>query len=137
MTLETQQTRAVCDGEKKPVRRRPPNALERLEDRMDRARKTLRPTRVSGVVSGVSSSHYEVTGLSRFLKLGEFVEIETEGRLQMGEVVRIDSSSSMLKPFDSHCEAGIARTASLCGRMISGKDASSTRSARQSTAGVP
>ena len=117
MTLETQQTRAVCDGEKKPVRRRPPNALERLEDRMDRARKTLRPTRVSGVVSGVSSSHYEVTGLSRFLKLGEFVEIETEGRLQMGEVVRIDSSSSMLKPFDSHCEAGVGALAHRADRF--------------------
>ena len=112
MTIEAEARRAIEDCGRRVVRLpRPPNALERLEERMDRARKTLRPTRISGVVSGVSPSHYEVTGLSRFLKLGEFVEIETEGRLQMGEVVRIEAGSAMLKPFDSHCEAGIGALA--------------------------
>ena len=101
-----------ADPGKRTVRwSRRPNALERLEERMDQARKTLRATRVSGVVSGVSPSHYEVAGLSRFLKLGEFVGIENEGRLQMAEVVRIDAASAMLKPFDSHCEAGIGALA--------------------------
>jgi len=90
---------------------RPPNALKRLDDRLTQARKTLPLTHVSGLVTEVAPSHYRVSGLSRFLKLGECVAVDTGERLQMSEVVRIGMSYATLKPFDSHCEGGIGARA--------------------------
>ena len=37
-------------------------------------------------------SHYRVAGLSRFLKLGECVGVDVGGRVQIGEVVKIDDA---------------------------------------------
>ncbi len=56
-------------------------------------------------------SHYRVAGLSRFLKLGECVGVDVGGRVQIGEVVRIDDASATLKPFDARCEAAIGSRA--------------------------
>ena len=67
--------------------------------------------RVGGVVTEVAMSHYRVAGLSRFLKLGECVSLDVEGRAQIGEVVRIDGGNVTLKPFDSRCDAGIGTRA--------------------------
>jgi flagellum-specific ATP synthase len=92
-------------------RPKPLNALERLDDRLAHARKTLGLTRASGVVAEVASSHYRIAGLSRFLKLGQCVAVDAGDRLQMGEVVRIDDAYATLKPFDSQCEAGIGALA--------------------------
>lgn len=90
---------------------RPPNALERLDDKLAHARKTLGLTRASGAVTEVATSHYKIAGLSRFLRLGQCVAVETGDRAQMCEVVRIDDAYAMLKPFDSHCEAGVGARA--------------------------
>jgi len=84
-----------------------PNALERLDDKLAHASKRIGLTRASGVVTEVAISHYRVAGLSRFLKLGECLTVDTGDRLQMGEVVRVDDAYATLKPFDSHLEAGI------------------------------
>ena len=56
-------------------------------------------------------SHYRVAGLSRFLKLGECVSVDVGGRVQIGEVVKIDDASATLKPFDARCDAAIGARA--------------------------
>jgi flagellum-specific ATP synthase len=87
------------------------NALDQLEAGLTWSRKHLEPVRVGGVVTEVAMSHYRVAGLSRFLKLGECVSLDIEGRAQIGEVVRIEGGNVTLKPFDSRCDAGIGTRA--------------------------
>jgi flagellum-specific ATP synthase len=48
-----------------------------------------------------------VAGLSPFVKLGECVEMDTEGRPQLGEVVRIDAGGVVVKSFENALRAGL------------------------------
>ena len=86
-------------------------ALERLEQRVAWGLRNLPLARVSGPVVEVSTSHYRVAGLSRFLKLGECVGVHVGDRVQIGEVVRIDDASATLKPFDARSDAAIGARA--------------------------
>lgn len=85
--------------------------LERLERRVAWGVRNLLAARVSGAVVEISTSHYRVAGLSRFLKLGECVAVNVGDRIQIGEVVRIDDASATLKPFDAHSDAAIGARA--------------------------
>jgi flagellum-specific ATP synthase len=67
--------------------------------------------RVSGAITEVAVSHYRVAGLSRFLRLGECVSVNVGDRVQIGEVVRIDDTSAILKPFDARCDLAIGARA--------------------------
>jgi len=86
-------------------------ALERLERRVAWGLRNLQAARVSGMVTEVSMSHYRVAGLSRFLRLGECVGVDVGGRVQVGEVVKIEDGSATLKPFDARCDAAIGSRA--------------------------
>jgi flagellum-specific ATP synthase len=86
-------------------------ALERLERRIAWGLSNLQATRVSGLVTEVSMSHYRVAGLSRFLRLGGSVCVDVGDRVQIGEVVKIDDGSTTLKPFDARCDAAIGARA--------------------------
>jgi hypothetical protein len=85
--------------------------LERLEQQVAQGLRTLPTARVSGSVVEVSTSHYRVAGLSRFLKLGECVGVDVGDRVEIGEVVRIDDSSATLKPFDTRSDVTIGARA--------------------------
>jgi flagellum-specific ATP synthase len=87
------------------------NALDRLERALAWGHKNIEPVRIGGVVTEVAMSHYRVAGLSRFLKLGQFVSVDAGGRPEMGEVVRIDGGFVTLKPFSSRCEAKVGSRA--------------------------
>lgn len=87
------------------------NALERLGSTLALLRNDVPMVRVGGVVSEVTATHYRVSGLSRFVKLGELVGLEIENRMQLGEVVRIDSNGVTAKPFDSRVAAGLGLVA--------------------------
>jgi len=92
----------------------PPDAalpLERFERAVAGGLRAFPATRVSGPVIEVSTSHYRVAGLSRFLKLGECLGVDVGNRIEIGEVVRIDDSSATLKPFDARSEAAIGARA--------------------------
>jgi flagellum-specific ATP synthase len=88
-----------------------PSPLERLERQTAHGLQTLPFVQVSGAVIEVSMSHYRVVGLSRFLKLGESVGVDVGGRVEIGEVVRIDDSSAILKPFEVRSEVTIGARA--------------------------
>ena len=94
---------------------RPPaaglNDLQRLESAISHGMRALPFARVSGVVTEIATSHYRVAGLSRFVRLGECVKVETADREQIGEVVRIEDSAITLKPFDARCDAAIGARA--------------------------
>ena len=85
--------------------------LARLEQRVTQGLRTLPATRVNGSVIEVSTSHYRVAGLSRFLKLGECVGVDVGDRVEIGEVVRIDDASATLKPFDTRSDVTIGARA--------------------------
>ena len=87
------------------------NALERLESSLASLRKDVPIVRVGGIVSEVAATHFRVSGLSRFVKLGELIGLEIEDRVQLGEVVRIDGNGVTAKPFDSHVAAGLGLVA--------------------------
>jgi flagellum-specific ATP synthase len=87
------------------------NALERLESTLASLRKDVPTVRVGGIVSEVAPTHYRVSGLSRFVKLGELIGLEIENQVQLGEVVRIDGDGVTAKPFDSHIAAGLGLVA--------------------------
>lgn len=81
--------------------------MGRLEARLHLAVQHLERTRLSGAVREIATSHYKVSGLSRFMKLGECMVVEVGGRRQIGEVVKIDDEYVTLKPFETRCDASI------------------------------
>jgi flagellum-specific ATP synthase len=85
--------------------------LARLEQRIAWGLRNLPLAQVSGPVIELSTSHYRVAGLSRFLKLGECVGVHVGDRVEIGEVVRIDDSSATLKPFEALSSAAIGARA--------------------------
>ena len=87
------------------------SALSRLEQKLDWARDNLPRARVSGAVTEIATTHYRVSGLSRFVTLGQCVEVQIAGHVEVGEVVRIDGAHVTLKPFDAHCKASIGARA--------------------------
>jgi len=87
--------------------RRPAGALGQLETQLEWGRRSVPRTRISGVVSEIASTHYRVSGLSRFLRLGQSVRVETGERQEIGEIVKIDDARVTLKPFDSQLRAAI------------------------------
>lgn len=81
--------------------------LARLEKTVLSATPDLFGTRVSGVVAEVTPGAYRVRGLSPFIALGDYVNFAVEGRLQAGEVVRIDDAGAIVKPFHLQVNAGL------------------------------
>lgn len=67
--------------------------------------------RVNGIVIEVAPAFCRVSGLSPFVKLGECIELDTGGKPQLGEVVRIDESGVTVKPFETTMKAGLGTTA--------------------------
>jgi len=92
-------------------------ALARLEHIVNLACEELPKIRVSGVVTEVTPTHYRVSGLSRFLKLGECVCFESGDRPQLGEVVRLDEHGSTIKTFEPNLEIGLGGHAYRVGPM--------------------
>lgn len=67
--------------------------------------------RIAGTISEVTPSYYRVSGLSQFVKLGDQVGFEAQGKTQVGEVVRIDADGLTIKPFNGRIEAKLGTPA--------------------------
>ncbi|WP_445502353.1 flagellar protein export ATPase FliI [Microvirga sp. G4-2] len=88
------------------------NALSELENvLLDGAGRHL--VRISGTIREVTPSYYRVVGLSQFVKLGDQVGFDANGKTQIGEVVRIDSNGLTIKPFNGRIDARIGTPAFL------------------------
>jgi flagellum-specific ATP synthase len=86
--------------------KRPPNALERLGDRIAHATSAVPLVRIGGIVTQVTPAYVQVSGLSQHLKLGDCVSFSSTPVPQLGEVVRIDGSGATIKPFDANLKIG-------------------------------
>jgi len=91
------------------------NAIERLERAMEAGRRDLPLVRVAGPVREVTASAARVAGVSAFVRLGDRMGFSADGRMQVGEVVRIDAAGATVKPFESRIEAGIGSLAHRIG----------------------
>ncbi|SEC17835.1 flagellum-specific ATP synthase [Rhizobiales bacterium GAS191] len=93
------------------------HALQRLEAEVDAAVQDLQPVRIGGRITEVTPSHYCVSGLSRFLKLGECVSFTVDGRAEIAEVVRLDASRAIVKPYAATLDTGLGSVAYRLGRL--------------------
>jgi flagellum-specific ATP synthase len=92
-------------------------ALAKLEQAINFGMEEIGRLRVGGFVSEVAPSHYRISGLSHFLKLGECVGLRHGGVTHLGEVVRIDSSGTTVKSFESKVTAGLGDPAYRIGPL--------------------
>ena len=83
------------------------SSLARLAAAVDDCHGNVPIVRVGGIVREVSPSHYRVSGLSRFVSLGERIRFEGTGRPSIGEVVQIDEAGATVKSFDNDSSVGI------------------------------
>jgi flagellum-specific ATP synthase len=67
--------------------------------------------RVGGTVTHVTPASCCVAGLSPFVKIGDRVTLATDGRPQLGEVIRLDESRVTIKTFDEPVAAGLGARA--------------------------
>ncbi len=100
------------------------NALMRLQAAVESALEDVPPLRIGGVVREVAPTHFKVTGLSSYLRLGERVGIEQDGRMRIGEVVRVDDAGASIKPFDERVPVGMGEIAFRIGTLALSPDPS-------------
>ncbi|SDO93971.1 flagellum-specific ATP synthase [Filomicrobium insigne] len=74
-----------------------PNVLQRLADALSDTMDSQAPYRIGGIISEVMPTHFRVEGMSRFLKIGDCVEIDAPYGEEIGEIVRVDARSASVK----------------------------------------
>ncbi|MCJ9703548.1 flagellum-specific ATP synthase FliI, partial [Bradyrhizobium sp. SHOUNA76] len=87
------------------------NALRQLEWALLELQQSTPLASVSGAISEIAPTHFRVSGLSRFVRLGELIGVNSAGKPQIGEVVRIDSEGIVAKPFDRQFAGGLGSVA--------------------------
>jgi flagellum-specific ATP synthase len=87
------------------------NALRQLEWALLELQQSTPLASVSGAISEIAPTHFRVSGLSRFVRLGELIGVNTGGKPQIGEVIRIDSDGITAKPFDRVFSGGLGSVA--------------------------
>lgn len=87
------------------------NALRQLEWALLELQQNTPLASVSGAISEIAPTHFRVSGLSRFVRLGELIGVNSAGRSQIGEVVRIDGDGIIAKPFDRLFAGGLGSVA--------------------------
>jgi flagellum-specific ATP synthase len=91
------------------------NALRQLEWALLELQQSTPLASVNGTISEIAPTHFRVSGLSRFVRLGERIGVTSMGQSQIGEVVRIDSDGIIAKPFDRHFAGGLGSGANDSG----------------------
>lgn len=92
-------------------------ALERLEEAVFDGLRSLPKVRVGGPIREVTPSHYRVSGVSQFVKLGDRLGFDSKGCIRAGEVVRIDDMGVTIKPFEGRIDASVGAFAYRLGEM--------------------
>jgi flagellum-specific ATP synthase len=87
------------------------NALRQLEWALLELQQNTPLASVSGAISEIAPTHFRVSGLSRFVRLGELVRVNSAERPQIGEVIRIDNDGIIAKPFDRMFAGGLGSVA--------------------------
>ncbi|WP_230533128.1 flagellar protein export ATPase FliI [Microvirga roseola] len=91
------------------------DALKKIEEFVLSEGASLSRIRIGGLIREVTPSYCRISGLSKFVCLGDSIEYGPRGRTQIGEVVRIDDAGVTVKPFDDRIEAGLGTPAYFAG----------------------
>ncbi|GJE01381.1 flagellar protein export ATPase FliI [Methylobacterium isbiliense] len=102
----------------------PPDPLSRLDAALAAARTEGALVRIGGPIREVTASACRVGGVAPFVRLGDRMGFEAGGRIQIGEVVRVDAGGATLKPFEARIEAGIGTRAFRLGAAALRPDSS-------------
>lgn len=78
-----------------------PDSLERLARVVATLRSSHPAVRVSGTVVLATPTLYKVAGLSRHVRLGDLVDVESYGQQVSGQVVRVEPDAVTIKFFDN------------------------------------
>lgn len=97
-------------------------ALAALRAMVESGLEEIPPVRVGGTVREVAPTHFRVNGLSGFVKLGERVGFEADGRARIGEVIRLDHTGVVVKPFDERANVGVGAVAYRIGALTLSPD---------------
>lgn len=62
---------------------------------------------VGGTITEASPTSCKVSGLSRFVRLGDCLSTDQSGKELFGEVVHVDCSGTVVKPFGNHNAVGV------------------------------
>ena len=93
-----------------PYRDRGRSSLRALAERVDIATREP-PINIWGNAVEITASHIRIAGLSKFIKLGDWVLIETESGNEIAEAIRIDTESILVRPFEDRHRAAIGARA--------------------------
>ncbi len=72
----------------------------------------------------VTPTYFRVSGISSYLRLGDRVGIDQDGRTRIGEVVRVDEAGAAVKPFDERVPVGMGSVAFRAGSLSLSPDRS-------------
>jgi flagellum-specific ATP synthase len=81
--------------------------LERLLRSVELFGRMERQVKISGEVVEVTPTFMRTAGLSKFVRLGDCVAIETSRGETLAQVVRIDQQGVIIKAFENNCPAGL------------------------------
>ncbi|MGA9267971.1 MAG: FliI/YscN family ATPase [Rhodomicrobium sp.] len=88
------------------------SSLRALAERVDIATREP-PINIWGNAVEITASHIRIAGLSKFIKLGDWVLIETESGSEIAEAIRIDTESILVRPFEDRHRAAIGARARM------------------------
>jgi flagellum-specific ATP synthase len=91
--------------------------LQKLLDCIRRFENESELVSVSGRVIEIATSHYKVVGLSDFVNLWDCVTIGDADRAHMGQIVRIDKTGAVVKPFENCLGVGLKSPISRLGPL--------------------
>ncbi|MTI45890.1 flagellar protein export ATPase FliI [Roseibium hamelinense] len=93
------------------------NSLDRLAVTLSSAKKEIGPIKVGGRVTRVSADAVHVSGLSQMVCLGDLVVLEGRNQPRKSEVIRLDETDVIVKPFERTNDIGIGAEAYLMGGL--------------------
>ncbi len=102
----------------------PRTGLDLLADRVSAAAATQPLIQVGGTVTQVTPAFCCISGLSAFVKLGDRVSLASAGKVQLGEVIRLDEERVTVKTFDEPLAAGLGARAWKAGAATLSPDPS-------------
>ena len=91
--------------------------LQQLASRV-RAARGLPFARRIGSIRSIAPAALEVIGLSRELRVGSLVEIDTSRGVELAEVIRLDRESAHCKPYDAHASVALADPVHARGELV-------------------
>lgn len=80
--------------------------LLELRGALEACRSRIGPLRRGGHVLHASASEFQVAGITPYVRIGDAIEFEADGRIIIGEVVRIGATQVVVEPYETGAKVG-------------------------------